>query len=216
MSNKTLSSSIRFNSLLLGLFAIITTGILAFTYTNTLPRIEEQQVKAQLAALSEILPPQFYDNDLINNGAFSIPPSHWQQLNLSQESRGFVATKNGEPVAIIFPTEGKGYGGNIGLLVGIFADGRIAGVRVTQHTETPGLGDYIDARKGDWILQFNGKSLFDPQADGWDTENYGGEFDGLTSATITSRGVIYQLKIALEYFATQDPLQTSPSSSGDN
>lgn len=215
MSEKTLASSIRFNSLLLAAFAVITTGILAFTNASTKPKIEEQKARAQLAALSEILPQQFYDNDLLNDGLYEIPASQWQQLNLSGNSQAYIAKKNGKPVAIIFPTNGTGYSGKIGLLVGVFANGTIAGVRVTQHAETPGLGDYIDIRKSDWITTFDGKSLSNPAENAWDTKKYEGDFDGLTSATITSRGVIHQVKAALEYFATQHPLQTLPHSNNE-
>ncbi|HAD09787.1 MAG TPA: electron transporter RnfG, partial [Porticoccaceae bacterium] len=45
-----------------------------------------------------------------------------------------------------------GYSGDIRLIVGINRDGTIAGVRVLDHRETPGLGDKIDLKKSDWIL----------------------------------------------------------------
>ena len=206
-----LGSSIGINSLLLGAFALITTGILALTNAATADRIKEERLKAQLAALSEIVPPTFYDNDLVTDGARTIPQQDLALLNLPEPENLYIATKNARPVAVIIPTVGEGYGGGIHMLVGIFADGTLAGVRVTSHTETPGLGDYIESRKSDWILMFDGKSLANPSPEHWDVDKYDGDFDGLTSATISSRGVIHQVKKALDYFAAQRPLQTLAS-----
>lgn len=203
-----LGSSIGINSVLLGVFALVTTGILALTNATTADRIKEAQLKAQLAALSEILSPDLYDNELVTDGARAVPQQDLPLLNLSEPENMYIATKNSQPVAVILPTNGEGYGGEIHMLVGIFADGTLAGVRVTHHAETPGLGDYIDSRKSDWILMFEGKSLSDPPEARWDVGKYDGDFDGLTSATISSRGVIHQVKKVLEYFATQQPLQT--------
>jgi electron transport complex protein RnfG len=94
-----------------------------------------------------------------------------------------------------------GYSGEIRLLVGIHADGRVAGVRVTAHRETPGLGDYIDPARGPWIRQFDGRSLADPLPDGWRVKKDGGRFDYLAGATITPRAVVKAVRRSLEYFA---------------
>ena len=85
--------------------------------------------------------------------------------------------------------------------VGIHADGRVAGVRVTAHRETPGLGDYIDPARGPWIRQFDGRSLADPLPDGWRVKKDGGRFDYLAGATITPRAVVKAVRRSLEYFA---------------
>ena len=82
-------------------------------------------------------------------------------------------------------------------------DGTIAGVRVTEHRETPGLGDKVDLKKSDWILDFDGKSLVNPEKSGWDVKKNGGAYDQFTGATITPRAVIHQIAKTLEYF-TED------------
>ena len=56
----------------------------------------------------------------------------------------------------------NGYSGRIHMLVGVYVDGSLAGVRVVKHAETPGLGDGIEIRKSPWITGFDGKSLADP------------------------------------------------------
>jgi Na+-translocating ferredoxin:NAD+ oxidoreductase subunit G len=75
-----------------------------------------------------------------------------------------------------------------------------AGVRVTGHLETPGLGDYIDIARSPWINQFNGKSLTNPPMRRWKVRKDGGAFDYLAGATVTPRAVIKAVNRALHYF----------------
>jgi electron transport complex protein RnfG len=106
------------------------------------------------------------------------------------------------PVAAIIPAiTPDGYSGNIAMIIGINFDDTIAGVRVTEHRETPGLGDKVDLKKSDWILDFNGKSLVNPEASAWDVKKNGGAYDQFTGATITPRAVINQIVATLEYFS---------------
>jgi electron transport complex protein RnfG len=76
----------------------------------------------------------------------------------------------------------------------------LAGVRVIQHKETPGLGDKIMPNKADWILQFEGLSLQNPTESRWKVKKDGGDFDQFTGATITPRAVVTAVKKALIYF----------------
>ena len=62
------------------------------------------------------------------------------------------------------------------------------------------MGDKVELRKSDWILSFNGKSLTNPQTEGWDVKKNKGEFDQFTGATITPRAVIQQIAATLNYF----------------
>ena len=122
-------------------------------------------------------------------------------LGLKKGGNIHIARDNGQPVAAIIPTvTGDGYSGDISMIIGINFDGTIAGVRVVDHHETPGLGDKVDLKESDWILSFNGKSLTNPTADRWKVRKEGGDFDQFTGATITPRAVISQLVNALEYF----------------
>ncbi len=60
------------------------------------------------------------------------------------------------------------------LIIAVRSDGRIAGVRVVSHKETPGLGDYIEIAKSKWINGFDGKSLGNPEDSGWKVKKDGG------------------------------------------
>jgi electron transport complex protein RnfG len=78
--------------------------------------------------------------------------------------------------------------------------GRITGVRVIAHRETPGLGDLIDIEKSRWILQFDGKRIDDPPAAAWAVTKDDGQFDSITGATVTPRAVIRAVYNTLLYF----------------
>ena len=94
------------------------------------------------------------------------------------------------------------------MIIGIYKDGSIAGVRVTDHNETPGLGDYIDIKKSNWVLSFNGKNInsnFDRQQE--INKATGKPFDQLTGATITRKAVVRQVKNTLSYYQTATPLE---------
>ena len=125
------------------------------------------------------------------------------ELGHRSPQSAYLALKGGEPSALILPvTAPDGYSGAIHLLVGIFADGRLAGVRVLSHKETPGLGDKIELAKSDWVRSFEGKSLSDPGEDRWAVKKDRGDFDQFAGATITPRAVVKAVHGALRYFDT--------------
>ena len=113
----------------------------------------------------------------------------------------YRARLRGEAVAVVLaPVAPGGYSGSIHLLVGIAPDGTLLGVRVTEHRETPGLGDAIEARKSDWIRRFTGRSLGDPPFERWRVRKDGGDFDQFTGATVTPRAVVGAVANVLVYF----------------
>lgn len=192
--------SIRFNSLLLASFALITAVILAGTDSLTKDRIAESERQAAQRALLEIIPLDRHNNDLLMD-VQPIPEKFWPLLGLKKGGDIHIARNNDQPVAAIIPTLiADGYSGNISMIVGVNIDDSIAGVRVVEHKETPGLGDKVDIKKSDWILSFNTKSLRNPQPSGWDVKKNGGDFDQFTGAIITPRAVIYQIAKVLDYF----------------
>jgi electron transport complex protein RnfG len=188
------------NSLLLALFALITALILASTDRLTEDRIAESERLAAQKALFEIIPLERHNNDLLLD-IQPIPKQYWKTLGLESGGDIHIARLNGQPVAAIIPSiTPEGYSGDIAMIVGVNFDGTIAGVRVVEHKETPGLGDKVDLRKSDWILSFNGKSLNNPQPNAWNVKKEKGAFDQFTGATITPRAVIHQIAKTLEYF----------------
>ena len=198
MALPEISRSMLKNSLVLGLFAIATVGLVAVLQQATAGRIAASERAAQVRALSEILPPGSYDNQLLDH---SIQLHDPLLLGSKSPQPAYIALKNGQPSAIILrATAPDGYSGAIRLLIGIQIDGRLAGVRVLNHRETPGLGDKIELAKSPWIQSFVGRSLQAPNEAGWAVKKDRGEFDQFAGATITPRAVVKAVHKALQYF----------------
>ncbi|HBC24675.1 electron transport complex subunit RsxG [Stutzerimonas stutzeri] len=192
-----ISRSMLKNATVLGLFAIVTVGAVTLLQQGTAERIQAAERAAQVRALGEILPTGSYDNHLLDDSVLV------QDRLLGNRSPlpAYIAIKDGRPSAVILQAIAPdGYSGAIHLLVGIHADGRVAGVRVIGHRETPGLGDKIELAKSPWIRSFDGKSLTNPAADGWAVKKDRGEFDQFAGATITPRAVVGAVHRALQYF----------------
>lgn len=197
MALPEISRSMLKNSLVLGLFAIATVGLVAVLQQATAGRIANAEREAQVRALSEILPQGSYDNHLLDNRI----QLHDPLLGSKSPQTAYIALKDGKPSAIILrATAPDGYSGAIQLLIGIQADGRLAGVRVLNHRETPGLGDKIELAKSSWIRSFDGRSLSNPAEDGWAVKKDRGAFDQFAGATITPRAVVKAVHKALQYF----------------
>ncbi|MDO9224408.1 MAG: electron transport complex subunit RsxG [Pseudomonadota bacterium] len=186
-------------ALTLLVFSVVGAALLSGAHTLTRPAIEASERAEKLALISQTLPPGGFDNDLVG-AARQLPVD--ALLGLKRPGLAYVARKGGEATAVVLEAAAPdGYAGEIRLLVGIHADGRIAGVRVTAHRETPGLGDYIEIAKNRWITQFDGHGLAEIPAAEWLVRKDGGRFDYMAGATITPRAVVKATRRALEYFA---------------
>lgn len=194
-----IGKSITKNSLLLAVFALATTALLAFTAEFTKERIAKAEREAQQKALFEIVPRARHDNDMLSE-TIKIPEVAWAGLGLKSGGEIHVARHADETIAVIIPAVAPdGYSGDIRMIVGINADGTIAGVRILDHHETPGLGDKIDLKKTPWVLSFNDKSLQAPELSQWKVKKDGGNFDQFAGATITPRAVVNQVRKVLEF-----------------
>ena len=184
-------------ALLLGMFAVIGTSLVAFTYQNTAERIAENERQALLDKLYRLIPAASINNDIVNDTTTVSDP-----LRLGADnSLVYLGRNDGQPVAAVFVTIApEGYSGVIKMLVAVNVDGTLGGVRIVSHKETPGLGDKIEEQKSDWILQFAGKSLTNPQVPSWKVQRDGGYFDQFTGATITPRTVVKAVKNTLLYY----------------
>lgn len=205
-----LGLSISRNAVLLAVFAVVTTSFVSATFLGTKERIAEQERAARERALLEIVPKSRHNNAMLDD---TVDVSGFDLLGYTETRKAFVARKDGQVVAVILPAVAPdGYGGKIELIVGINADGSIAGVRPLAHTETPGLGDKIEPKKSDWIFGFDGKSLGNPSEELWRVKKDKGVFDQFSGATITPRAVTGAIYRSLKYVqAHRDALFQAPS-----
>ena len=193
-------------------FALVYTALLSSVFTATKTPIEKAEANARMALFSQIVPQSLHDNALLKD-AITIAPN--PLLGNLQPIVANRARINNAPVAIILEAIAHdGYSGDIKLLIAIKYDGSIAGVRVLTHKETPGLGDYIDVLKGNWIKLFEHESLTKTVAEKWKVKKDGGQFDYMAGATITPRAVVKAVHKALQYVEANKQTLFAPNKSG--
>ena len=186
------------NGLLLGVFATVTGILIATTWTQTRDDIARSIRAAEARQLLEIFPKGTHDNDMVEDH-FTVSSTS-ALLGLREDRLGYIARRGEAIVGVILPATARdGYSGDIDMLVGITESGDVAGVRVVSHRETPGLGDAIDLKKSNWVLDFDDTSLQAPAKDRWLVKKDGGDFDQFTGATVTPRAVVVAVRKALEY-----------------
>jgi electron transport complex protein RnfG len=191
-------ASIGLSGTVLALFAAITSVAIGWTYLGTKAQIDLEVRRAEARQLLAIFPPDTHDNEIVDD-VFEVA-AETALLGIRESRQGYRVRQGSTVVGVILPATARdGYSGDIRALVGVRRDGSVAGVRVVAHRETPGLGDKVDLRKSDWVLDFNERSLTNPTSSGWNVEKEGGVFDQFTGATVTPRAVIIATRRALEY-----------------
>nr|WP_321269210.1 electron transport complex subunit RsxG [uncultured Tolumonas sp.] len=179
--------------LILGTFTLLVCVFVSAVAFVTKSPIKQRQIEDTQNMLSQVFPTSLYDNHLGQ-----------EEYTLTLDGKPvhfFLGRKNGVPSGIVLFADTTGYSGAINMLLGIDANGVLTGVRVTNHKETPGLGDLIEPAKSKWIFGFEGKSLDNTSQKNWHVKKDGGEFDSFTGATITPRGVVKGVYEGLQLFA---------------
>ncbi len=182
----------------LAVIAAVCTALVALTYQLTHDRITANEQAWLEQSLQPALSGLFFDSG-VSESKITIPAPH--ELPGSEDAVIYRVFSGDSPVAALFVVSARdGYAGAIRLLVGIDIDGAVTGIHVLAHRETPGLGDQIESTKSDWVQQFSGRSLGDPETNGWKIRRDGGEFDQLTGASVTPRAIIKAIKETMIYF----------------
>jgi len=211
-----LGQSISRNSIILGVFALLAAAGLALTNLATQDRISKAERAAKQKALFEIIPADQLDNDLLQD-IIKIPASTHEQLGVDTNQLIYIARRQGQVTALIIPAMAHvGYSGDISMIVGVNRNLTIAGVRVIAHKETPGLGDKIEIKKSQWIVNFNGKSLQAPITSEWLVKKDGGVFDQFAGATITPRAMVKKIREVLEFAQAHPELFDTPEQTGEH
>ncbi len=202
---KEMSRSALLAAVNLLVFTIIGTTLLAFTFDQTRAPIAKSEEEEKLNLIGQILPADLFDNNVARD-ALTLKAD--PLLGTSDDSTAYRARLKGKPSAVVLEAIAPdGYSGKISMLVAIKASGEIAGVRVVTHRETPGLGDYIELAKSNWIKNFDGASSERYKDPDWKVKKDGGKFDYMAGATISPRAVVKAVHKALQYFeANRDAL----------
>lgn len=164
--------------------------IIALAYAITNPAAEVQREKMKDMAMRGLV------------------PTAEKFVEVQGRAGWFAAIKDGKTVAYEIPSESKGYGGAIKMIVAVGTDGKVIGYTILSHNETPGLGD--NATKTSFKERFVGKTLNNledkdgnPLVEKVPSKDH---VQALTGATITSKAVVRAVaeavKLADEFIKT--------------
>ncbi|OIO71567.1 MAG: NADH:ubiquinone oxidoreductase subunit RnfG [Zetaproteobacteria bacterium CG_4_10_14_0_2_um_filter_55_20] len=175
----------------LTLVTAISAALLGLTDVVTREPILEAQRAALQRNLEQVLPKHA-----------NVPMDDVIRLSDDDAATPFYVARDADGALLALAWEvvaPDGYSGSIRILMGVLPDGALHAVRITDHRETPGLGDGI-VQNRKWIDFFIGKSLGNVS---WAVKKDGGDFDQFTGATITPRAVVKAVHRGLEFFAAQ-------------
>ena len=167
-------------------------GVLAYLRNSTQDRIDNQVLEfVKGPAVRTIL-----------KGADNNPIADRFTLKDGDTERTFfVGSFNGDPRGVAFETSGKGFGGDVGVMVGInVEDDKLLGVGVTTHSETPGMGAKAKTDPT-FVSQFKGL----PLEKSYKVTADGGSINAMSGATITSRAVSAATTTASEIYQNLKP-----------
>jgi len=167
-------------------------GLLAAVQSGTEVRIENQVLKFQKAPAIQEIFPEVTNDPLAER--FTVKTE-------GIELQVFPGKLPDGSNVVAFETKGVGFGGPVGLMLGVNLDtDKIVDVRVTTHSETPGIGSRA---KDDlaFVSQFSGL--------GFDTnfavKGDGGDIDAMSGATVTSKGLCVAAAQAKEIYQKLKP-----------
>jgi len=189
------------HGLILGAFCLGFGILIALTDLVTAKEIAARALEDKINSLSQVLPAELHDNNPIAD-AITLKDEH------GKDAIVYRALKGGKVTGLAYEIYGSGYAGEIKLMLGVDAAGKVLGVRVLAHKETPGLGDKIEVKKTDWILRFTDLALGNPPLEKWKVKKDGGQFDQFAGATITPRGVVKAIREGLEFYAANQAKMT--------
>lgn len=158
------------------IFSGVSGGLLTALKNSTQEKIEYQQLKfVKGPAIQDIL-----------KGCTNDPLVDRFKVTDGKEERNvFVGVFDGKPSTVALETAGKGFGGDIGVIVAVnLENDQIVGIGVTTHSETPGVGSRVKTENA-FTAQFKGKSIKEP----FKVKADGGSIDALSGATVSSQGV---------------------------
>lgn len=163
---------------------------LAYLKQSTAGRIEEQVMTyVQGPAILKVFQ-NIENSPIADRKKFTLPDGATVTV--------FPAKRGGKLVGVAIEHFGKGFGGDVGIMVG-FDTGRdtLVGIGVTTMKETPGLGTLISAPN--FSEQFAGKAL--PIA----LKTQGGSIDAVSGATISSTGAVTAVSNAAKVYTALKP-----------
>ncbi len=185
---KKLVSSLLWMVVSLGLITAIAAAVLSYVHEVTEVPIADVERQKKTEAIAEVVPP--FDNDPMTDTW--VDSESGCTVYIAKKGKNIV----GGAVESYSP---DGFSGRIDVIFGFDAEGTVTGYRVIKHAETPGLG----AKMEQWFRDPQGRRAVigrNPSVDNMAVAKDGGDVDGITAATISSRAFLDALRRGYESF----------------
>lgn len=180
----------------LGIILLVVCAIsalaLSITYDFTIEQIIAQRNAANNEARRNVLPEAEEFKPIDENKLNEIVSTNDKIVEI------YAGYSSGNVIGYAIKTLPSGYGGSLEVMTGIGMDGKIKGVRIGNHQETPGLG--ANAALPSFYTQYENKSIetdLEVVKSGPAKDN---EIQAISGATITSRAVTSGVNYSIEAF----------------
>ncbi len=183
---------------------VISVALLAYVNELTKEPIAKANAKTLSDAVSAVVPG--FDND-------PIAEKKMQEVD-GVEYAVYPATKAGQYIGAAIEATSMGFGGELKVLVGFDADGKVIDYSLLSHVETPGLG----SKASDWFKKGNKGDIIgmNPGETPLTVSKDGGKVDAITASTITSRAFLKAVNAAYAAYAGQNTADGTTSATQKN
>ncbi|KOA21459.1 electron transport complex subunit RnfG [Clostridium homopropionicum DSM 5847] len=201
MENQTSNKEIIALGIRLLIITAIAALILGWAHKITLDPIKQQNIKTNNEAMKEVLPSAESFQKIASK-----TPEAGEKLELELKADSAVsevnkAVKGSDTVGYTVKISTKGYGGLIEMVVGISKEGKVEGIKILNHSETPGLG--AKAPEPEFSGQFKGKPTDKPLVVVKTAPSGDNQIQAITGSTITSNAVTKGVNDAVDFFKTE-------------
>ncbi len=183
--------------MLLVLTGVTAISVALLAYVNELTKgpIAEANAKTLNEALKQVLP-EFTNNPVGESDTIFSEKDGKKVVDFIV----YPAKKGEEWVGSAVESKAMGFGGELKVLVGFDAEGKIYNYSLLAHAETPGLG----SKAADWFKEGNKGSIkgMSPGEGELKVSKDGGQVDAITASTITSRAFLNAVNVAYEAYKT--------------
>ena len=183
--------------MLLVLTGVTAISVALLAYVNELTKgpIAEANAKTLNEALKQVLP-EFTNNPVGESDTIFSEKDGKKVVDFIV----YPAKKGEEWVGSAVESKAMGFGGELKVLVGFDAEGKIYNYSLLAHAETPGLG----SKAADWFKEGNKGSIkgMSPGEGELKVSKDGGQVDAITASTITSRAFLNAVNKAYEAYKT--------------
>ncbi|QCI20270.1 electron transport complex subunit RsxG [Buchnera aphidicola (Brachycaudus cardui)] len=188
------------NAFLISLFSTVCVAGTVLINHITKNKIILQKEEEKKILLQQVVPKKIYDT--FTKKLYKIKNKYLGDDKTHNLWLLFNNKKNQPEAAIVETTAPDGYSGSINMLVAAYFNGKIIGVRVVSHKETPGIGDKIELSISDWIKKFTNMHVSSLEDKNFSLKKYGGSIDQFTGATITPQSVTNSVKRTVVFIKT--------------